>query len=126
MPDRLDYFDQDDFTKAYISCALWVEHDESTPSGGEPFDANYDETHFSQESLAVMIEDCRDFQAKAGDKIQGEEGAAGHDFWLTRNGHGAGFWDGDWPTHGEALDKLSKTYGECDLELGDDGQIHVC
>ena len=20
----------------------------------------------------------------------------GHDFWLTRNGHGAGFWDGDW------------------------------
>ena len=20
----------------------------------------------------------------------------GHDFWLTRNGHGAGFWDGGW------------------------------
>jgi len=21
---------------------------------------------------------------------------AGHDYWLTRNGHGCGFWDGDW------------------------------
>lgn len=24
---------------------------------------------------------------------------AGHDLWLTRNGHGAGFWDGDWRDH---------------------------
>ena len=22
--------------------------------------------------------------------------AAGHDLWLNRNGHGCGFWDGDW------------------------------
>ena len=25
---------------------------------------------------------------------------AGTDFWLTRNGHGAGFWDGDWDYSG--------------------------
>ena len=27
----------------------------------------------------------------------------GHDFWLTRNGHGAGFWDGDWDEDFEKL-----------------------
>jgi len=36
------------------------------------------------------------------------EAQAGHDFWLTRNGHGAGFWDGDWPETGDALTEASK------------------
>lgn len=47
--------------------------------------------------------------------IDNEHGAmtakrAGHDFWLTSQGHGAGFWDGDWKTYGEMLTKLSKCY----------------
>lgn len=35
---------------------------------------------------------------------------AGHDFWLTSQGHGAGFWDGGWPKYGDMLTKLSKCY----------------
>lgn len=49
---------------------------------------------------------------------------AGVDFWLTRNGHGAGFWDGGWPEHSDELTKLSKPYGSVDLYIGDDGLIH--
>jgi hypothetical protein len=50
---------------------------------------------------------------------------AGHAFWLTRNGHGAGFWDGDWPEpHASALDEASKAFGSFDLYVGDDGMIH--
>ena len=54
---------------------------------------------------------------------------AGHDFALTRNGHGAGFWDGDWP--GEEtirnpgpLYKASKAAGEvyCLTDTDDDGE----
>ena len=37
---------------------------------------------------------------------------AAHDFWLTRNGHGAGFWDGDWPIYGEMFTKISESFGE--------------
>lgn len=38
---------------------------------------------------------------------------AGHDFWLTRNGHGCGFWEpGDWPINGKILDLAAKHYGE--------------
>ena len=44
-------------------------------------------------------------------------------FWLNRNGHGAGFWDGDWPKHGAELDKAAHSYGEFDLYVGDDGEI---
>jgi len=57
--------------------------------------------------------------------IAGECDRAGHDFWLTRNGHGAGFWDGDWPDDaGGRLTEASKKYGEFNLYVGDDGLIH--
>jgi len=43
---------------------------------------------------------------------------------MTRNGHGAGFWDGDWPDDGDRLTKASEAYGTFDLYVGDDGEIH--
>ena len=49
-----------------------------------------------------------------------------HDFWLTRNGHGAGFWDGDYEEElGEKLTELAKAYGECNLCVNCDGQVEI-
>lgn len=56
-----------------------------------------------------------------------DEELAGHDFWLTRNGHGAGFWDRselDKPTQGR-LTKAAHAFGNSDLYVGDDGRIYV-
>jgi len=53
---------------------------------------------------------------------------AGHDFWLTRNGHGAGFWDRSDDTYFGYQDfftKISKAHGEIHLLLGDDGFAHI-
>lgn len=51
---------------------------------------------------------------------------AGHDFWYTRNGHGAGFWDGDWPEpYDKMLTKLAESYGEFQTYLSDDGLIYA-
>ena len=47
---------------------------------------------------------------------------AGHDFWLSRNGHGAGFFDGDWPENGDKLQAAAEKYGQVDLQV-DDGVI---
>lgn len=54
---------------------------------------------FERESLI----DCLSFYQRiacflSDDNIE----QAGHDFWLTRNGHGAGFWDGDYSEKHEA------------------------
>jgi hypothetical protein len=110
----------DTFTKSYIGTALWS----STDSSDHPLDCNYDTDDISPECMKQMIEDCRAFQETAGDMIAGREERAGHDFWLTRNGHGAGFWDGDWIQHGDKLTGISKTYGSVDLYVGDDGKIY--
>ena len=48
---------------------------------------------------------------------------AGHDFALTRNRHGVGFWDGDWPVYGDLLTKLAHSFGEIELYVSDEGEI---
>lgn len=113
----------DDFCAAYIEAALWSTNDESDESGGVPLDENYSVDDISEETLRKMQKDCDKFQELAGEMIEDQEEQAGHDFWLTRNGHGAGFWDGDWPEHGDALTELSKKFGEVWLIVTDDGMI---
>lgn len=115
----------DTFTKAYIECALWSSMDESTPSGGEPMDRNYSVKDIAPETLEKMVADCAKFQSENAELITPDLSRAGHDFWLTRNGHGAGFWDGDWPEDaGKTLTAASKAFGQVDLYIGDDGQIY--
>jgi len=116
----------DTFTKAYIEAALWASMDESTPEGGEPMDANYGISDLAPETLERITADCASFQGQFWDDIHANAAQAGHDFWLTRNGHGAGFWDGDWPERvGEKLTDASHRSGSVDLYVGDDGRIYA-
>jgi hypothetical protein len=127
--DRLD-----DFVRAYLKCILWSENDESTPAGGEPLENNYSLEDFSQDALKQAVEDCRTFrEANAADLTQYNhfrytaEELGGHDFWLTRNGHGSGFWDRHTCLPKDARDRLSdaaRAAGECNPYVGDDGLIY--
>ncbi len=123
---------QDAFLKAYIEAALWSSSDEDH----ENFDDfRYEDIH--QASLAQAIEDCESFKAQAGDLILNEDNyvrgrecslaeQAGHDFWLTRNHHGVGFWeDGDWADNArDPLTKLAHSFREVNL-LEEDGVLYI-
>jgi hypothetical protein len=124
----------DEFTLAYIEAALWSTNDESDESGGEPLDANYSIENIADEALEKMAADCRRFQEEnAADlalydhpRYTAEE-MGGHDFWLTRNGHGCGFWDRNdcLPEEaGQRLTDAAEHYGEVYLYVGDDGLIY--
>lgn len=122
------------FLTAYIEAALWSSNDESDEQGGEPLDKNYGFEDIDPETLAKMKADCEKFEADNAELITDEncltrldcDEQAGHDFWLTRNGHGVGFWEGsDWKSDaGELLTLAAKKFGECHLYVGDDGKIH--
>ncbi len=128
----------DTFTAAYIEAALWSTLDESDDSGGEPLDANYSGDDLAPETLASMVADCARFQEENTDDIWAEGACkfasdytpserAGHDFWLNRNGHGCGFWDGDWKEpHASRLDAAARAFKQVDLYVGDDGLIYAC
>lgn len=117
----------DSFVDAYIACALWSSTDESDESGGNPLDDNYSEEDIAPSAREAMRADCDAFYAaNAADLSRiADDSQAGHDFWLTRNGHGAGFWDRGNGALGERLSKASKVFGEVNLYVGDDGKIYV-
>lgn len=125
-----------EFFNAYIEAALWSSNDESDETGGQPLNKNYKADDLPAETTAKMKDDCSKFWAANHELITNEdnyigsgtgsvETQAGYDFWLTRNGHGCGFWDGDWADEaGEKLTAAAKAFGECDLYLGDDKKIY--
>ena len=116
----------DKFLNQYLETALWSSADESTESGGYPLDDNYAIDDIGSETIEQAKLDIEEFKLKAGSLIDDfEDSNLGHDFWLTRNGHGAGFWDGDYPKEiGEKLTEISKTFKELHTIIGDDKKIH--
>lgn len=114
------------FQRQYLETALWSTNDESDESGGVPLDRNYSIEDIAPESLASMLADCDAFEAANSDllALAGTREQNGHDFWLTRNDHGVGFWDRGYLIVGEQLSDACKAYGSVDLYIGDDGLIY--
>jgi len=135
MPYNATIEKLDDFTLAYLECILWAENDESTPAGGEPLDRNYNFDDFAPEAVERATADCRRFQAEnAADLALYDHPhwtaaeLGGHDFWLTRNGHGCGFWDCNDclpEAAGERLTEAAKKMGECYVTVGDNENIYL-
>ena len=128
----------DEAYQQYVETALWAETDFDTEA---PFDANYSIEDISPETEAQFKHDLEAFFTAAEPEIQASWGEdvggrraqrqsgdwlyvdAAHDFWLTRNRHGAGFWDGDWE-EGEKLTEKAQQFSECTLYVGDDKLIY--
>ena len=107
------------FYDAYAEAALWT----STDNDGSPLD-ELGVDSLAEETVAKMKADCRKFYLENQADIE-DPYEAGHDFWLTRNHHGAGFWDRGLDEEvGARLTKASHAFGEVDLYVGDDGLIY--
>lgn len=120
-----------DALRQYIETALWSTNDDSTPSGGVPLDDNYSADDLAPETLARMTADWEAFCKRAGElglmsvPFRSLTDIA-HDFWLTRNGHGCGFWDGDYvEPYASRLTALAKTFGEQWIYVGDDSRLYI-
>jgi len=111
----------DTFTRAYIECALWSSMDDDCT----PLDANYSADDIAPDTLQKMADDCAKFQSENDIAGYGDD-HAGHDFWLTRNRHGCGFWEEDHGTPEQCalLDAAAKAFGTFDLYIEDNRQIH--
>jgi hypothetical protein len=75
------------------------------------------------ELLAECAEDLTAFlRGNAADiALSGLTGhQVGEDFWLTRNRHGAGFWDRGLGEVGLRLTEAARVYGTVDVPLSDD------
>lgn len=66
--------------------------------------------------------DVREYMSTTGSTLD----QVAHDFILTRNRHGAGFWDRGAGDVGERLSDMARPYGETDVYVGDDGSLNIC
>jgi hypothetical protein len=109
------------FVMQYERTALWSSNGEDE----EPLDSKED-IEIADETRALFRKDCEAFLQEADVIAPGESDSdLAHDFWLTRNGHGAGFWDGDYEEEiGEKLTALAKKFRKVDLYVGDDGKVY--
>lgn len=127
-----------DFLRGYLGCALWTGTDESDEAGGDPLDQNYSIEDFAPETVAKAAAECEAFQKENAADLEAfyevwpispdgdaKEAFAGHNFWLTRNGHGTGFWDRDAGEVGDRLTEASRKAGGRDVYVGDDGQLWI-
>jgi hypothetical protein len=124
---------------------LWSETDNSDEMGGQPFDVSYSPEDIDTDSLQELSARFQSFVAEAEQLIAQKVGndwssiddfytgsASGsyqteHDFIMTVNGHGCGFWEtSDWPEEiGEILTTLAKKHAEIHADLGDDGKVYL-
>jgi hypothetical protein len=127
MTVRSTPIDLDAMIRGYAECALWSSLDDDE----QPLDERYSIDDIDRASLAAMREDCADFVRLVADTEHPDDldrlepGQIGQDFWLTRNGHGAGFWDRGLGARGDRLTRWANSYGSCDLYFGDDGKVYA-
>jgi len=122
----------DEIQKGYLEAMLWSSSDMDNEN--EHLDKKYGVDDISDELEASSKKDIEAFLKKvkeAGiDLSKYDDDRIGHDFWLTRAGHGAGFWDGDYEADeekkdGDKLTEITKSFGNLDPYAGDDGKIYV-
>ena len=108
--------------EGYLTAAAWLSVDDKG-AGTFMQSGNFDEqarTHALGELkdfLELASVDVREFLSTN----QPEQ--LGHDFFLTRNRHGAGFWDRGLGDLGQRLTEASHTYGETNYYVDEIGNI---
>lgn len=129
----------DTFIEAYVEAALWSETDKRDGVNEDvALDQNFGPEDVAAASMVQVRETCTDFVKANWSDLQAAEtlgdyaargewtGAerAGHDFLLTRNHHGAGFWDRGLGDVGDRLTEACRPYGEVYWYVGDDGTVY--
>jgi hypothetical protein len=148
-----DFDSLDAFTQGYIEALFFADCDEpgimyagDGENRSEPVEVGF--SALANETLEGIMADCVKFQASAAwtslhdafvcgaldpaeralphNDTEDFATVAGRDFWYTRQGHGCGFWDGDWrEPYASRLTEAAKAFGAVTVYLGDDGKVHL-
>jgi hypothetical protein len=119
--DSMQEADRDSLIKGYLQAGL-------STAGLK----DHDVTCLSSEAKSTVYEDLDGFMRSFGGLVRraiaepgyGSYDQVGEDFSLTRNRHGAGFWDRGLGELGTDLSEMSRPFGSVIFELADDGKIH--
>lgn len=116
------------FFDGYVQTMLWVNVSWETDSGEAPDGYDNALIELTQDQLRELAGDVIDFMGANEQDLRQLQtifrpslridalNEFGYNFALTRNGHGAGFWDRGWGDLGDALTKACKPYGPANID----------
>lgn len=126
--------------EALLETLLWS----STDDLGNPLDIDFRASDFSEEDVQKLYGEFQKFVSivekqiseKVGDSwdciddfydlMQPTQNQAEHDYIMTRNGHGCGFYDGDWAKEvAFILAEAAQDQGEIIPYIGHDGKLYI-
>ncbi|MBP7280327.1 MAG: hypothetical protein KBA66_02035 [Leptospiraceae bacterium] len=146
MPENNSTIDINEVMKHYLLCAIWTEEEQMSEMEEKEIADFYGESeeitklvprnemnieNFSDDSKIKAFEDIRKFLSIDGvqeaiEKQNIPNDMLGHDLWLTRNSHGAGFWDRGYDKKiSNLLTNAALSLGRCEVEAGDEGWLHL-
>jgi hypothetical protein len=94
--------EENDFLSAYFHCMIWADSPEGANLFLEDLHPEFNRQH-TIEALGFFLK----YEHAIGSENISQ---AGHDLWLTRQGHGTGFWD-----RGDAYNDLDSGYDFADM-----------
>lgn len=136
--------ERSDFIKGYVYALTWTAlivdrelYDETGETGCDAYAYGYEDLDAEARATVERVCDMfivanSDLLAEYAEQMDGTDPdgsgwgqQAGYDFWMTREGHGVGFWDRDLGELGRKLTDAAHTFGEADIfpVLNDDGTI---
>lgn len=134
--DLIRLISDDIFAGSYFHAAMVLTNDDDGDEEGDPLLYDYTMHDVDITALQRIWDNCVGFKQLGSEWIEDDQyyhtlgwqkayDMAGSDFFLTSAGLGAGFWDGDWPSHGDELTELADTFKALELYVGDDGAIYA-
>lgn len=113
--------DYNDILSSYLETALWADAEE----GDEQMKSKTIHD-FDPQSKAQALKDIQDFTSKASQIAPDElasydDSQLGHNLWLSRNGHGAGFFD----DNNDKLQDIARNMKDKYIYVGDDGKVYI-
>lgn len=122
-------FDIDDVLDSYYETAFWTEGDNDFDNEIQDDNNklnNKSISDISDKSKEQSKNDIIEFIKKAKEIAPEElstynEKSLGHNIWLSRNGHGAGFFD----DNNDQLQQIARDMKSVNMYVGDDGQVYI-
>ncbi len=111
-----------------VECLLWSSDTYAAYPAEDLVELVTKEWEDFRERAEAMGFDAVEHRLLMIDPTQGDEwAAAAHDFIMTRNGHGTGFWEaGRWHAPwNQKLTALAKEYGPLDVWIDDENEAHL-
>lgn len=133
--DYRTYFNR--MVNQYLDTADWTDEDALAEDAAQH---GIEIIGWHSDAFTVAERACRDFLGTPASDDEGDERtlydvltdanigpeSVGQDLWLTRNGHGAGFWDRGYPAELDTLlTTAAKSMGSSDTYVDDDGYQYL-